>query len=228
MPRPPKHLHTKKHPEKPSKPVKEERWKKFIDTRKGKGKEESLELLRFILEKEEEYDGKGVPYVVIVEHMKQKFRISRSRLNQLMEDLEAEGIVTRNVERDSSQDTSNKNRLYYKCSGQAITDVLTVNGLKKEVYRLYKNNVELSNRLNLAIRILDKHDNLEEYEDALKQRDLELQQRRSQTRVDVISKLLNMTPEEYKQRANSIERSRKAYLRRDLEKMKNGSDNHQT
>src|SRR5208337_1602689 len=117
----------------PPKPLTEDRWKAFLDNQnKGPGKEQSIELWHFLLETGKVSEGGWILYLDIVNHMKNKFSMSRSRVNNLMIPMEKWHIVKKQIKIVPSEKTTNKNRLFYRICGDAVTPVFTSEGMAKD------------------------------------------------------------------------------------------------
>lgn len=231
-----------------STPLTEERLKFFLDSRKG-AKDQCLEILHIILQKENQYNDGWVPFQDIKEHMDKKFtkedpvweklsdgrkvhlqkkrkrelkipKIPREHLTRLLEDMEDLNIVKKKKEKDTSLKTPNKDRIFYKCRGDAITPIFTRIGMAQDYPRLYRKNIELSNNLGLALCILDEHGLIEEYNAKIEERKVISEKRKHQTRDEILSEITNMTLEEVQERNSKIDRGRKHYLSKDLKKLK--------
>lgn len=149
-------------------PYSEFQWIIFLDSRKGAGKEQFMELQSFILDEEHNYDGRWIPLVEIEKHMKNQFTgFSRQRLVDLLDDMVQFHIAHKKTERDPLSKTPNKNRLYYRYSVDAVIRTKTDEGIKKEYFRLFSQNIDLSTELIFAKNVLYRHGLMQEFEDDL-------------------------------------------------------------
>lgn len=150
-------------------PHSEIRWISFLDSRKGDGKEQFMELQSFILEEEYNYDGGWIPLVEIEKHMKNQFTgFSRQRLLDLLDDMVQFRIVHKKKELDPLSKTPNKYRSYYRYSVDAVIRTKTDEGIKTEYFRLFSQNIDLSTELICAKNVLYRHGLMQEFEDDLK------------------------------------------------------------
>ncbi len=205
---------------KPSKPLTDDRWKEFLDNQNGPGKEQSLELWHFLLEKEKASDCGWVIYLDILNHMKDKFSMSRSRVDTLMREMEKWRIVKKQIKKVPSEKTINKNRTFFQVCGDAWTPVFTSEGMAKDYQRVYRENIVLKNNLEFAKCILEQHGLIEEYEAEMERRKEVNEQWTHMSRDEINRKIRNESPEEYQNYKKKLEKDRKYYLNRDLEKMK--------
>ena len=143
-------------------------WIIFLESRKGRGREQFLEVQSILLEKELIYEDGWVPYQVIIETINKKCPISRTQLDRLMEDMEIHHIVSKKKEKDTKVKTINKNRIFYKYNIWAAVRTMTPEGYKKEYSRLFTQNLDLSHKYIHATAVLNRHGLMQEYYDELK------------------------------------------------------------
>ena len=205
---------------KPSKPLTDDRWKEFLGNQNGPGKEQSLELWHFLLEKEKASEYGGVIYLDILDHMKNKFSMSRSRVDTLMREMNKWHIVKKQIRKIPSEKTINKNRIFYQICGDAWTPVFTSEGMVKDYPRLYRENIVLKNKLEYAKCLLEIHGLIEEYDAEMKRRNEVNEQWKHMSRDEINRKIRNESPEKYQDYKTKLEHDRKYYLKCDLEKMK--------
>ena len=195
------------------KPIRLDKWKLFLESRTGKGKEQLKAVMKFIIETENGFPDRWVPYTVVLEYIKEQFSISRSRSNQFMNELERNSIVLRQ---------KRKNLVFYKVDGNALNPVLTYDGLRTEYLRLKRANNELSNKLVIAESILSEHELIEPYESTLQKirEDIEASKvrRKNKSRDEILAEIMNLTPDEMKLRTNDIESAQKSILSEELKK----------
>ena len=199
-----------------SKPLRIELYKMYLEARIGKGREELPTILKFIIERGKESPDGWVPYPEILTHMKEeKFDLSRSRMNQIMINLEKHRITIRQ---------KRKNLVFYKISGEALTPVLTDYGVRIEYLRLKRANNELSNKLVIAESILSEHDLMDNYESELQrihdENERKKARRRRMSKDEILRDILQLTPDEMTIRNKSIESSQAVILLDDLKKLK--------
>ena len=204
---------------KPLKSLTEDRWKAFLNTHKGPGKKQSIGLWLFLLEPRNASKEVGILYLDILNHMKDKFSMSRSRVDTLMGHMEKWHLVKKQIRIVPTEKTTNKNRVFYQVCGEAITPVFTEKGTAKDYPRLLRENRELKNNLEFAINLLEQNDLIEEYDIEMKRRKVLKEQWKSISRNEILRKIRNETPEEFQNYKINLEQDRKFYLRRDLEKL---------
>jgi len=149
-------------------PHTEYRWILFLESRKGKGREQFLKIQSIILEREHENEEGWVPYSVIKEAVKLKCSISQNQLDRLMDDMVKHHIITKTTKKDPSVSTINKNRIFYRYNIWAAVRTLTEKGYKREYSRLSTQNMDLAHQLIHATSVLHRYGLLQEYYDALR------------------------------------------------------------
>jgi hypothetical protein len=227
-------------------PLIEERLNLFLKPRKG-ARDQCLEIISIILQKENEYPEGRVPFVEIKKHMDMKFtkknswnnlsdaelerlqkkgmksipKIPRGHLSRLLDDMERFHIVKKWSNTDPTLKSPNKNRVYYQCCGEAITPVFNPKGTSRDYPRLYDENIVLKNSLEYALCLLNEVPELiEKYEVEMERRKALKEQWKHLGRDEVNRKIRNMTPEEFQEYKKRLEHDRKFYLSRDVEKMR--------
>ena len=149
-------------------PYTEYRWILFLESRKGKGRDQFLEVQSILLERESENEGGWVPYSIIVEDVELRGSIPRNQLDRLMADMVKHHIVAKTKKKDPSVSTINKNRIYYRYNPWAAVRTMTEKGYRKEYSRFFTQNIDLSHQLIHATTVLSRHGLLQEYHDDLK------------------------------------------------------------
>lgn len=152
-------------------PYTEYRWILFLESRKGKGKEQFLEIQSTILNRESEYEGGWVPYSEIVDAIEIKCPVSKYQLDRLMNDMLKFQIVYKSKKKDPKAKGINKNRVFYKYNSLAAVRTTTTDGYKKEYFRLFTQNLDLSHRFIHATAVLFRHGLLQEYHEDLRKWD---------------------------------------------------------
>jgi hypothetical protein len=89
-------------------------------------------------------------------------------LRRLLKDMEAYHIVQKKPGEDPSVKGPNKKRIFYRIHPLAAVRTQTVEGFKKEYFRLFSKNIDLSHKLIFASAVLSRHGLLKEYRDDLK------------------------------------------------------------
>jgi len=145
-------------------------WLLFLDSRKGEGRKQFLEVLSIILERES-VNGGWVPHSEIEEKMRLKYPISKTQLNRLLEDMVIDHIVDKIKKKDPTSNTINKYRNFFRYNPWATVRTLTQEGYKKEYSRLFSQNIELAHKLIHATAVLNRHGLVQEYQDSLKKWD---------------------------------------------------------
>jgi hypothetical protein len=231
-----------------SKALTKDRLEFFLDSRNG-AKDQCLELLHIILLEENDYNDGWVPFQIIKKHMDKTFRkknpywenlddgrkihrqktgeggatipkIPEGHLKRLLDGMIDLRIVKRKKETDPSLKSPNKDRIFYQCSGDAITPIFTPLGMVKDYPRLYRENIQIKNDLEFAICFIEVHGLSDEYDAEVKKRKLHREKWKNKTRAEINREIRNMTPEEYQEYLLKLEYDRKFYLRRDVEKIK--------
>jgi hypothetical protein len=204
----------------PPKPLTEDRWKAFLNNQnKGPGKKQSIGLWLFLLEPRNASIDGGILYLDILDHMKRKFSMSRSRVDTLIGHMEKWQLVKKQIKIVSSEKTVNKNRIFYQICGNAVTPIYTQEGTARDYPRLTRENRELKNDLEFAICFIETQGLSDEYDDEVKKRKLHREKWKNKTRDEINREIRNMTPEEYQEYILNLEHDRKFYFQRDLEKM---------
>ena len=143
-------------------------WISFLESRKGKGRNQFLEVQSILLERESETEDGWVPYSVIVEDVELRGSIPRNQLDRLMADMVKHHIVNKTKKKDPSVSTINKMRIFYQYNSWAAVRTMTEKGYKKECSRLFTQNIDLSHQLIHATAVLNRHSLLQEYHNSLK------------------------------------------------------------
>jgi hypothetical protein len=130
----PKYLNKKQPKDIPSKPLCQNRLMGFLKTRRGSGKvKNSVAILGFLRENQNNYDEEGVPFAVILKHMSTGYNMSRPRLAKLLNDMVDWQIVDKIKDKDiSSNANGNQYRSFYQLNPLLSEDQLTIEGYKKE------------------------------------------------------------------------------------------------
>jgi predicted RNA-binding Zn-ribbon protein involved in translation (DUF1610 family) len=149
-------------------PYTEYGWILFLESRKGKGKDQFLEIQSIILERESENEDGWVPYGVIEANIKLRCSISKNQLDRLLADMVKHHIVVKTKKKDPSLSTINKNRIFYRYNSWAAVRTMTEKGYKNEYSRLFTQNIDLAHQLIHATAILNRHGLLQEYHDDLR------------------------------------------------------------
>src|SRR5208337_1554074 len=216
--RPAKYIRQTKTSNSPE-PLTVDRWKEFINNHKGPGKEQAIELWHFLLEKGKISGGGWVLYLDILEHMKIKFSMSNPRVDNLMKEMVKWHIVKKQKTIVPSEPTPNKNRVFYKICGDAITPVFTHLGMVNDYPRLYRENIELTNKLNFAISFIGIHELSEEYNAEMEKQKVSNERWKNMSRDEIVRKIRNETSEDHQDYKTRLEHDRIFYLQRDLEKL---------
>jgi len=142
-------------------------WLLFLDSRKGEGRKQFLEIQSILLERES-VNGGWVSYSVIEEEVKKRCSISKTQLNRLLTDMVKHHIVIKEKKKDPSVSSINKIRNFFRYNPWATVRTLTEEGFKKEYSRLFSQNIDFAHKLMHATSVLNRHGLLNEYHDSLK------------------------------------------------------------
>jgi len=160
----PKHLVKKKAGDIPSDiPEEDARWNLFIDSRKGEGKWQAVEIFNLLRTEETESDWKWIPFTIIEKHLKESHNVTKQRLIHLLNDMEQNHIIDKKIVIDSSLKTANKKRTFYKYDYRAENSIKTKKGYEKAWRELQYENSGLEQRYYSAMYVLNKHQLLNEY-----------------------------------------------------------------
>ncbi|MDD4136949.1 MAG: hypothetical protein PHT99_03525 [Methanoregula sp.] len=139
------------------------RWNLFIDSRKGEGKRQAIEILNLLKKEETEFEWLWVPLTTIEKHLQESCNIGSNRLFHLLKDMENNHIIRKKIEIDSKLKTPNKERTFYKFHFQALSWIKTKEGYENAYRELHHQNSDLQRRYNSAMYVLNKHQLLNEF-----------------------------------------------------------------
>ena len=142
-------------------------------------------------------------------------------LSRLLKVLTSEEIIERHGEERTNQRDRpyGQDPVYYRINPLFGSKVPTEYGLKKENQRLYRENIKLSNNLELAKSILDEHGFMPEYNGRAAYRQKRSEERKHLTRDEKLGKILHLTPEQVKERNRKLALSQKRIFKEDLKKL---------
>jgi len=136
-----------------------ERYIRFLKSRKGNGKKYVEEIVRFLIEQSQKCPDGWVRF----KDLKEATKCCDQTLARLLDELESLLVIER-LGKDRTQHVRpGQHPVYYRITSLAMVNVLTEAGRKKEFSRLSEENEKMTVDLMAAHAVLYRHQLLDEY-----------------------------------------------------------------